>query len=128
MIRSERVRNHFGLALFTAAGCYLTMLAAPHMGTVRQLTIGWAYVSLILLMWTLAIGPWRTLRRQKRTPLNINLRRDAGIWVAATAVVHILGTFYDHHWGIWNFFLWPDGSLRLNNLFGSSNYVGAAAG
>src|SRR3974390_572773 len=86
--------------------------------------------AMILLGFTLLIGPWNLLCR-RRNPVSSDLRRDAGIWagilgIAHTAVgqcVHLRGRpwlYYvygaqEHHRGL------------RNDLFGFSNYTGAIA-
>ena len=47
------------------------------------------YLSLLLVGVTLLIGPLNLLR-QRRNPVNINLRRDVGIWAAITGCLHVL--------------------------------------
>lgn len=47
------------------------------------------YLSLFLVGITLLIGPFNLLR-QRRNPVNIDLRRDIGIWAGITGCLHVL--------------------------------------
>ena len=129
LAKRRRFLTHLLLAFFTVAGCYIAFLLKSDARLVRQLTLGFGYVSLILLMFTLLIGPWKVLR-QHRNPVSINLRRDVGIWAGISGVLHVLFGFQVHMKGqVLLYFLKPDGEVYkpLLNLFGMSNYIGAIA-
>lgn len=102
----------------------------PELGSVHGLTIILGYLSLVFLAVTLVIGPLKLLR-QRRNPVNINLRRDTGIWAAITGCLHVYFGFQVHLGGqIFLYFFRPTsrgGFVPLTNLFGASNYVGAVA-
>src|SRR5215210_701616 len=87
-----RIPTHLGLVLFSLAGCFLAGLYGPNNTLSETLAIGLGYVSLVLLAATLLIGPLNLLR-QRRNPVNINLRRDTGIWSGITALLHVLFAF-----------------------------------
>jgi len=53
------------------------------------LLIGLGYLSLFLVGVTLLIGPLNLLR-QRRNPVNLDLRRDIGIWAGITGCLHVL--------------------------------------
>jgi len=125
----KRLVTYVVLALLSAAGCYLTFLLEPEFNIAQILTVGLGYVALIFTVATLLIGPLNLLR-QRRNPVNINLRRDTGIWAAITGVLHVWFGFQVHLGGeiVRYFFEVVDHGYRpLLNLFGLSNYVGAAA-
>ena len=121
--------NHSAFALVTIAGCYLAHIVAAAYTLNQPLTLGLGYVSLCLIVFTLVIGPVLLLRR-RRNPVNINLRRDAGIWAGITGALHVfysLQGFALSH--LWSYFLeqTSNGSYALRlNLFGLSNDVGLA--
>jgi sulfoxide reductase heme-binding subunit YedZ len=124
--------THAALALLAAVGCYFTFTLTPGFRPVHSLTIGLGYTSLILIVVTLVIGPLQLLRR-KRNPVNINLRRDTGIWAGVTGGLHVVFGFQVHMNGdIVQYFFerTPHHGLRplpLIDLFGFSNYTGAVA-
>src|SRR5262249_32614530 len=126
----DRILNHIALILFTIAGCYLTHLYVPRAELNYILTIGFGYVSVVLLVITLVIGPIKLLRQQ-RNPVNIYLRRDVGIWAGITGCLHVLFAFLSRRGGIfieYFFRLMPDGGLMpLLNRTGIANYIGAIA-
>ncbi len=124
-----RELNHLAFLLLTALGCWLTHLIAPDYRPTQVLTLGLGYVSLVLLALTLAIGPIMLWRR-RRNPVNIVLRRDAGIWAGITGALHVVYAlrFFTLD-NLWAFFLQRDAagySPRLN-LYGISNDVGLLA-
>jgi sulfoxide reductase heme-binding subunit YedZ len=93
-----------------------------------MLSIGTGYVGLALIAATLLIGPINMLKARKN-PVNMNFRRDMGIWAGITSLAHVLLAFaVEINWGgtLLGFFLNKDGSLKLN-LFGISNFIGLAA-
>ncbi len=125
----KRIATHLLLALFTAAACFLTLLIEPHVHGVEILTIGLGYAALLLLVVSLIIGPVN-LFLQRRNPVNLNLRRDIGIWTGITGGLHVLFGFQVHMDGqILLYFAEQThhGYRPLLNLFGLSNDVGALA-
>ncbi|MBA2682659.1 MAG: ferric reductase-like transmembrane domain-containing protein [Ktedonobacteraceae bacterium] len=89
------------------------------------------YFSLLLICITLLIGPLALLR-WRRNPLNIEVRRDVGIWAGITGLLHVLltfrGTFINNY--ILYFFVRPDccgGYVPDLHLFGISNDIGLLA-
>lgn len=117
------------LALGTVAGCGLTAILRPDAGLAHVLTLGLGYVGLILGTATLLVGPAWLLRR-RRNPVNVDLRRDIGIWVGITGIGHVVFGLQIHLGGqILLYFVEPSrrGYRPLTNLFGVSNYVGAVA-
>jgi sulfoxide reductase heme-binding subunit YedZ len=54
-----------------------------------HLSIATAWQCLLLFSGVLLIGPWRQRQGSKR-PVNLYWRRDMGIWIALTAIVHFL--------------------------------------
>lgn len=69
---------------------FLCMNRLMHGGKlIELLTIGSGYLSLLLTCVCLLIGPLNLLR-QRRNPVNIDLRRDIGIWAGITGCLHVL--------------------------------------
>lgn len=125
----SRQLTHVFLALFTLAGCYLTYRLKPELRWFHVLTIALGYISLLLIFFTLIVGPFKLLA-QRRNPVNINLRRDTGIWAGITGTLHVLLGFQVHLGGdiVLYFFERTHHGLKLAlNLFGFSNDVGALA-
>jgi sulfoxide reductase heme-binding subunit YedZ len=94
----------------------------------RQLTTGTGYIALVLLAFTLLIGPANLLLR-RRNPVSSYLRRDAGAWVALFSVAHVLVSLTVHGSGRISHFLdffVADGSV-LRNSFGLGNWTGLVA-
>ncbi len=125
----KRIITHFLMALLSVAGCGLAFLYAPNSTFNEVLTIGLGYVGLIMLAVTLLIGPLN-LYWKRKNPVNIDLRRDTGIWAGIAGVLHVIFSLQISLTAdIWGYFFNPD-TPRLEprfDLFGISNYVGLIA-
>ena len=90
-----------------------------------------AYTSIILLAVTLMIGPLNLIRG-KLNPVSTDLRRDVGIWCAATGLAHVIVGIQVHMGNIWLYFFKAvedvDSFKLRNDLFGYANYAGLLAG
>lgn len=127
--RRRRVATHLVLALITAAVCAVVFVLRPADPNVnRKLSLGLGYAGLLFLTGTLLIGPVQVLSR-RRNPVNVYLRRDLGIWAAAAAGTHVVFGLQVHLQGraLRYFFAEEGRTTPLLNLFGLSNYAGAAA-
>jgi methionine sulfoxide reductase heme-binding subunit len=127
----ERWMTHGILALITLSAVYAVKLwYAPRGELAYLITLGCGYLSLGLIALTLLIGPLK-LVSQRRNPVNINLRRDVGIWVGITGILHVIFGLQLHQRGqILLYFFEPaqDGGWQPQlNLFGTSNYLGLMA-
>ncbi len=85
----QRWRTHGLLAVVTLIGCYLAHLYALYADLTYDLTYGCGYVAVILIAYSLLIGPYKLLWRRKN-PVNLNLRRDVGIWAGITGCIHVI--------------------------------------
>ena len=125
----DRLITYEVLVVISALGCYAAHLYAPQQKLHEILAFGLGYVSLILLAATLLIGPFNYLRK-RRNPVNINLRRDVGIWAGVTGILHVVFALqiYAHGQILFYFFTQEGDSYSPNlSLFGLSNYIGAFA-
>ncbi len=132
----QRIITHLILAVLTFIGCYITSLLKPKLPLHHILAIGFGYVGLLLLVATLLIGPLNTWLGHRRNPVNLNLRRDSGIWVGITGILHVFFGFQVHLGGqiiLYFFSSTPTRTgpryqlLPLSDSFGFSNYTGVAA-
>jgi sulfoxide reductase heme-binding subunit YedZ len=124
----RRTRRHLALAV---VACLLTtalFFATPPPDFRHRLSMGTAYASLILLAFSLLLGPWRVLRRRP-IPVSFDLRRDVGIWGGIFALLHTAVGLTVHLRGrMWMYFLRHLHPPALQNTqFGAANYIGAAA-
>lgn len=88
-IGKERWRSHGLLLAITVAACVLIHFYSPYADLIYVLTLGCGYLSLLLVVVTLLIGPFKLLH-QKRNPVNLNSRRDIGIWAGITGCIHVV--------------------------------------
>src|SRR5690242_14550461 len=95
-----RVTNSLILAVVSLLGCLVALLLAPPTQSLLEaLTVGTGYVGLGLLALTLLIGPLNMLKVRKN-PVNLNFRRDAGIWAGILSLAHVLLAFgLEINWG-----------------------------
>lgn len=116
-----------------------TMMAAVFLGLAwfvpggRQIeldVIALGYLCLILACVSLLIGPLGLLRR-RRNPVNIDVRRDIGIWSGITGCLHVLlvlrGRIDDGLILLYFLREGPQGDTPLFTVFGLSNDAGLAA-
>ncbi len=139
-LRGGRIATHSILALLALLGAGVLTNYAPQFGPGRLLTLWYGYLSLLLLAVTLLIGPiallsrWvkiNSLRRAVRNRVNLDLRRDIGIWCAVTGCLHIyyaVGTHVGGNLLLYFFTPTPGSYVPLLTLFGVSNYLGLFAG
>ncbi|MDX2138483.1 MAG: hypothetical protein SF123_10345 [Chloroflexota bacterium] len=123
---------HIILFSISIASVLVVSSLKPTISFINQMTIAFGYLSLGYLGVTLLIGPWQLLRnKHRRNPVNINLRRDIGIWAGITGIAHVVFGFQIHLGGdIIRYFFEKDqeGNWQLAlNLFGVSNIVGLSA-
>lgn len=129
ILTPRRWLTHFVLAVITVAACWIALRLEPRFSLINGITVGTGYASLIYIVLTLVIGPWKLLS-QRRNPVNIDLRRDTGIWAGFAGVVHVILGFQIHMGGniLLYFARWTENGLRPQiNLFGLANYTGAMA-
>jgi sulfoxide reductase heme-binding subunit YedZ len=125
-----RLLTHLVLAAITLVSAYAAHRYVPYAEPAYFLTIGMGYLSLALIGVSLVIGPLNLLWR-RHNPVNIDLRRDVGIWAGLTGCLHVVCGFQIHMQGqVLLYFLQPrmNGGFRLlTNPFGLANDVGLIA-
>ncbi|MEL7233566.1 MAG: hypothetical protein AAGK74_03660, partial [Chloroflexota bacterium] len=130
MLKPPRLYTHISLAVFVAGGLLATRLYLPLASWNYIIMLATGYVALLLIGFTLAYGTLNLFNR-RRNPVNLNVRRDAGIWAGVTGIVHVVLGF-----GVYSgpailpyYVRWTDaGGIRpLTSLFGFNNYVGTLA-
>lgn len=87
-----------------------------------------AYVALVYVAISLALGPYRVWRKLPN-PVSFDLRRDIGIWAGMLVVLHTIVGLTVHLRGrMWMYFLKNPYPPRIQfSVFGFANYVGAVA-
>lgn len=125
---SQRIITHLLLGAVTLALYLLIGLLVQEGKQVGVLIIALGYLSLFLIGITLIIGPLNLLH-SRRNPVNIDLRRDVGIWAAIAGCWHVLlvisGTILNSQ--ILYYFLQANGLGLQLNIYGLSNDSGLLA-
>ena len=130
--RSRRRFEHVVvLTALTAIGGGLVHLWWPSdQPTTQELSLLLGYTSLVALGVTLALGPLNVLARRPN-PRSTDLRRDVGLWSAATGIVHIGFALQHHLDGVVAQYFFDDGRVALGSFpttaFGRSNWLGVVA-
>ena len=105
-------------------------LFAPGGGQIELFVIELGYLCLILACISLLIGPLSLLHR-RRNPVNIDVRRDIGIWSGITGCLHVLlvlrGRIHDGLILLYFLREGPQGYTPLLTVFGLSNDAGLIA-
>jgi sulfoxide reductase heme-binding subunit YedZ len=124
----QRILTHIGLAAFTLfAILVLTRRYLPYAYLDYLLVISCGYLCLFYIGLTLCIGAFKLLR-QRRVPVNVDLRRDIGIWAGITGLIHVVLAFGTRYSGeILPYFFYPDSFRPLLTRFGIANDFGLAA-
>jgi methionine sulfoxide reductase heme-binding subunit len=131
-LRRRLLKHHLPLGVLSflcAAALYFTR---PYSDAVSRASFATAYPALALLSATLLIGPLNLLRDHPN-PVSQDLRRDLGIWAGILGVLHAgIGQCVHLRGRPWLYYVYGPGEhhhgipLR-HDLFGFSNYTGAAA-
>ena len=126
----RRSMTHLLLGGMTIALFLLIPILIPRGKQGIFLVIVLGYLSLFLILVTLLIGPLNLLRL-RRNPVNIDLRRDIGIWAGIAGCLHVLlvirGTILNGQ--VLLYFLQRGccGYTPLLNVYGISNDLGLFA-
>jgi sulfoxide reductase heme-binding subunit YedZ len=123
--RTRRVLLLCATAILITA---VVFAATPPPDFRHRLSMGTAYASLLFLAATLALGPWKILRRRS-SPISYDQRRDLGIAAGVLALIHTAVGLTVHLRGrMWMYFFKKLHPLRIQaNPFGAANYTGLVA-
>ena len=125
---ARRILRHFTLLISAVIFVWIVYTATPPPDLRHRLSLSTAYVALIFLGITLALGPWKYLTR-KPNPISFDLRRDFGIWAGILALVHTgIGLTVHLRGRMWMYFFKRLHPLAIQNTeFGAANYIGAVS-
>ena len=128
-LRRRLVRHHLPLLLLSVAACVALYATRPYRDVISRLSFATAYPALGLLAFTLLLGPWRLLRKQ-RNPVSDDLRRDVGIWAGGIGLLHsAIGQCVHLRGRPWLYYVYGPGKHHAfplrHDLFGLANYTGA---
>ncbi|HVF40924.1 MAG TPA: hypothetical protein VM939_13570 [Gemmatimonadaceae bacterium] len=125
----RRILRHLRLAAVAAVVAAIIWVARDSESTVENASTATAYVALIFLAASLAIGPLNVIRR-KSNPVSTHLRRDIGIWAGIMGIVHTFLGLEVHMGGRLRRYFLPStelGSGASAAGFISANYAGLIA-
>lgn len=126
------VRHHLPIGCISIGAAVLLYLTRAYSDVITRLSFATAYPALVLVGITLAIGPWRVLRK---LPIqsSMDLRRDFGIWAGMLGVFHaVVGNFVHLRGRPWLYYIyenWQEKHLQpfRYDTFGIANYTGLIA-
>lgn len=119
----NRPVTHLIMLVTSIIACILAAIYRPEADISETISIGTGYYALLLMAITLLIGPYKLLR-QRRNPVNIDLRRDIGIWAGINTLIHVFFSFQLFQKGqVLLYFLTQTGGVRTD-IFGVSNDIG----
>lgn len=122
----NRPVTHVVMLVTSILACILAAIYRPDADISEIISIGTGYYALLLMAITLLIGPYKLLH-QRRNPVNIDLRRDIGIWAGINTLIHVFFSFQLFQKGlILLYFLTQAGGVRTD-VFGVSNDLGMIA-
>jgi sulfoxide reductase heme-binding subunit YedZ len=121
--------HHLPLLVLSAISVGLIFLTRPYRDPWMKASFSTAYPALILLLATLAIGPFNVLTR-RRNPVSSDLRRDIGIWAGILSIVHTAVGQNVHLRGRpWLYYVYDHPERHIlpirHDVFGVCNYTGA---
>ena len=127
-LRRRLLLHHLPLLALSAASVAAIYFTRPYKDAVMKASFATAYPALILLVATLAIGPFNILTR-RRNPISMDLRRDIGIWAGILAVVHtVIGQNVHLRGRFWLYYVYERNSHHTfpirHDVFGLANYSG----
>jgi sulfoxide reductase heme-binding subunit YedZ len=128
--RRRRLHHVIVLGAISVAVLAVSWRLFPgHTPRSQRLSLVLGYLSLAGILVTLAVGPLNVLRRRPN-PVSSDLRRDIGLWAAATGLLHVVFSLQHHFDGdVYRYFLTTgelSRSLR-HDTFGDANWIGLAA-
>lgn len=126
-METKRLPIHLVMFIICLISIYLTTLYVPFADINYVLTLAFGYLSLALIVLTLCVGTILLLWN-KRNPVNLNIRRDIGIWAGISGILHVIFAFTLRFNGeILLYFIDPETLSIRTDRFGISNIVGAGA-
>jgi sulfoxide reductase heme-binding subunit YedZ len=131
-MNAKRVRGNLVLFVCSATMTVGTYAVARSPSETYRVSMATAYASMALLVFVLALGPIKVLRRQPN-PVSTRVRRDAAIWAGVLGVIHAaVGLFVHMHGKMYQYFFyardrWPGFPLPRFDAFGFANDSGLAA-
>jgi sulfoxide reductase heme-binding subunit YedZ len=87
MLQSQRIKRHLLLLLAMGLLLVASVLQLPYDTPWERISVGSAWLCVLLMCAALLIGPLRRMRGEL-SPNNIHLRRDLGIWAALLSFLH----------------------------------------
>jgi DMSO/TMAO reductase YedYZ heme-binding membrane subunit len=125
--RNQRILANILFASIVVISFLFVSFTFPEGRNIGLFTILLGYLSLLFLFMSLLIGPLNLFRLRKN-PVNIDLRRDSGIWAAITGCYHVALAFQERSGREFLGYFFKENSLiPWLNLFGLSNDSGLLA-
>ena len=130
-MNGRRARRNLLTAAVIAPALWAAFAIAAKGTVIEGLSFATAYVSVLLLVATLSVGPLNLIRARPN-PVSTHLRRDLGIWAAIAGIAHTALGLQVHMGGrLSAYFIFPESANALrvdaSTVFVAANYMGALA-
>lgn len=127
-LQPRLLRHHLPLLVISSVSIAALYSTREYTDVISRASFATAYPALVLLAFTLLIGPWNWLRR-KPNPVSSDLRRDLGIWAGLLALLHTeVGQCVHLRGSPWLYYIYGPAEHHhgiRHDAFGIANYTGA---
>jgi sulfoxide reductase heme-binding subunit YedZ len=131
------LRHHLPLGMLSIGSGAVLFLTRPYNDVITRLSFASAWPGLVLIAFTLLIGPFKILRGKQIWGRNVavsqDFRRDVGIWAGMVGVFHaVIGNCVHLRGRPWLYYIyehWARAHVQplRHDIFGVANYTGLAA-
>ena len=123
------LRHHLPLAVLTLASATALYLTRPYDDVVTKLSFASAWPGLVLISFTLLIGPFKQIWG-RNVAVSQDFRRDVGIWAGMVGIFHAaIGQCVHLRWRPWLYYVYENWRKEhvqpfRHDMFGLANYTG----
>jgi len=131
-LQHRLVRHHLPLGVLSIGSAAALYLTRPYNDVITRLSFASAWPGLVLIAFTLLIGPFKQIWGRNRA-VSLDFRRDVGIWAGMVSVFHAgIGQCVHLRGRPWLYYIyehWAKAHVQplRHDVFGLANYTGLAA-
>jgi len=131
-LQHRLVRHHLPLGMLSIGSGAVLYLTRPYSDVITRLSFASAWPGLVLIVFTLLIGPFKQVWGRNRAA-SLDFRRDVGIWAGMVSVFHAgIGQCVHLRGRPWLYYVYQDWAKAhvqpfRHDIFGLANYTGLVA-